>query len=324
MSAPLQPRAAVQKMAAYSPPTGGREGKLRLDFNENTEGCSPRVAEVLREKISAERLAIYPEYVEARARLAEHFGVAEEQMLFSNGTDEAIQVLMNTFVEAGAEVIILQPSYAMYRFYAELAGARITTVDYRAGTLAFPLEELLGAITSETRAILISNPNNPTGTAADLATIEQILQRAPNAAVLIDEAYFEFCGITALPLIERYANLFVSRTFSKAYGMAAMRFGCLFSDARNIAFARKAQSPYSVNSLAAVAARAAVDDPDYVANYVREVLTAREWIYTELERLGVPFYRSAGNFVLLQLGERVRRDLPATSRRGRAHSRSQP
>ncbi len=179
MSEPLQPRAAVQKMAAYSPPTAGREGKLRLDFNENTEGCSPRVAEVLREKISAERLAIYPEYVEARARLAEHFGVAEEQMLFSNGTDEAIQVLLNTFVEADAEVIILQPSYAMYRFYAELAGARITTVDYRAETLAFPLEELLAAITPATRAILISNPNNPTGTAADLATIEQILQRAP-------------------------------------------------------------------------------------------------------------------------------------------------
>jgi len=300
----LQPREAVRRMAAYNPPTAGRAEKLRLDFNENTVGCSPKVAELFRTRLSGEQLAIYPEYVETKARLATHFGVAENEMLLTNGTDEAIQILINTFVEANAEVIILQPSYAMYRFYAELGGAKIRLIDYRQGSLALPLEELLAAVSAETKAILISNPNNPTGTAAKLDGIEQILQRAPNAAVLIDEAYFEFCGITALPLLSEFPNLFISRTFSKAYGMAGMRLGCLFSDPRNLDFARKAQSPYSVNSLAALAGIAAVEDGEYVGRYVEEVLAAREILYAELERLGVPHYRSEGNFVLMQLGDR--------------------
>ena len=225
MRKPLQPREAVQRMAAYHPPTAGRAGKLRLDFNENTVGCSPKVAEFLKTRISGEQLAIYPEYVEVKARLAAHFGVADNEMLLTNGTDEAIQVLINTFIETNADVIILQPSYAMYKFYAALAGAKILALPYRDGSLAFPLEELLAAIKPQTRGILISNPNNPTGMAVKLDGIERILQRAPNAAVLIDEAYFEFCGITALPLIKNFPNLFISRTFSKAYGMAGMRLG---------------------------------------------------------------------------------------------------
>jgi histidinol-phosphate aminotransferase len=315
MSESLQPRAAVQRMTPYSPPTGGRSDKLRLDFNENTVGCSPAVAECLRARVSESLLAIYPEYSDAKRELTAHFGVREGEMLLTNGTDEAIQVLINTFVGDGEEVIILQPSYAMYRFYAELAGARIREVRYRAETLAFPLEQLFDAITPRTRAILISNPNNPTGTAVRPEVVEQILARASHAAVLIDEAYFEFFGSTALPLIGERPNLFVSRTFSKAYGMAAMRLGCLFSNAENVALMRKAQSPYSVNMLAVIAARVAVNDHEYVRHYVEEVLTARELLYGGLEELGIPFYRSEGNFVLVQLGARaadVRDELVAT------------
>lgn len=305
MSAPLQPRDAVRRMTAYSPPTGGRADKLRLDFNENTVGCSPSVAEFLRTGVTDDALSIYPEYNDAKRGLTGHFGAREGELLLTNGTDEAIQVLINTFVEAGDEVLILQPSYAMYRFYAELADAAIREIRYRAETLAFPLEELFAAITPQTRAILISNPNNPTGTAVKQHIIEQILARAPHAAVLIDEAYFEFFGQTALPFIGERPNLFVSRTFSKAYGMASMRLGCLFSNADNIALMRKAQSPYSVNMLAALAARVAVNDRDYVSNYVNEVLAARDLLYGGLEQLGVPFYGSEGNFVLVRFGPRA-------------------
>lgn len=300
----LEPRPAVRRMAAYHPPTAGRAGKLRLDFNENTVGCAPPIADLLRRKISGEELAIYPEYGETKARLAAHFGVAENEFLLTNGTDEAIQVLINTFVEADAEVIILEPSYAMYRFYTELSGARVCPLAYRAETLAFPLEELLEMIAPTTRALLISNPNNPTGAAVPRAGLEQILQRAPDTAVLIDEAYFEFCGITALPLLRSFPNLFVSRTFSKAHGLAGLRLGCLFSSAANLEFARKAQSPYSVNSLGALAAGAAVADDTYLKNYVAEVLAARAFLSDELGRLGIPFYPSEGNFILLRLGQR--------------------
>src|SRR6266404_6959590 len=248
------PRRAVQRMTPYSPPTGNRAGKLRLDFNENTVGCSPRIVEFLKQQLNPERLAIYPDYADARPALAEFFHVQPEQLLLTNGTDEAIQVLINTYVEDGDEVLLLHPSYAMYRFYAEVAGADFREIDYRQGSLEFPLEELLAAITPSVRAVLIANPNNPTGTAVPLAGIEKILKRARRAAVLIDEAYFEFCGITALGLIDSHPNLFVSRTFSKIYGMAAMRLGCLFSQEGNVALLHKAQSPYSVNALAVLAA----------------------------------------------------------------------
>ena len=291
-------------MAPYSPPTGGRAGKLRLDFNENTVGCSPRVIEYLRERLSAEELSTYPEYAETRRELAAFFGVAPDELLFTNGTDEAIQVLVNTYVDDGDDVLVLRPSYAMYRFYAEVAGAAVREIDYRRKDLSFPLEELLAAIQPSTKAVLIANPNNPTGTGTTLHAIERILEEAADAVVLIDEAYFEFSGVTALGLISKLPNLFVSRTFSKVYGMAAMRFGCLFSQKANIGWLHKAQSPYSVNMLAAIAARAAVRDGEYVRNFVREVLAARDLVYEGLAKLGVRTYPSQANFVLFEAGAR--------------------
>jgi histidinol-phosphate aminotransferase len=299
-----QPREAVLRMAPYSPPTGGRAGKLRLDFNENTVGASPGVIDFLREHITSAGLSVYPEYTEAKRELAAFFAVEPDDFILTNGTDEAIQVLVNTYVDDRDEVILLHPSYAMYRFYAELAGAAVREVPYRAEKLAFPLEELLDAITPSTRAVLIANPNNPTGTGTTRFGIERILEKADNAAVLIDEAYYEFSGVTTLGLIDDYPNLFVSRTFSKVYGMAAMRVGCLFSQSGNVEFLHKAQSPYSVNALAALAARAAVRDRAYVQKYVTEILAAREMLYVGLEKLNIPYYESNANFVLLTAGPR--------------------
>lgn len=298
-------RSAVRRMAPYSPPTGGREGKLRLDFNENTVGCSPHVIEFLKQKLNAGGLSVYPEYVEAKHELATYFGVAEDELLFTNGTDEAIQVLVNTYVDDNDEVLLMRPSYAMYKFYSEVAGARIREIDYAREDLSFPVNRVLKAIRSKTKAVLIANPNNPTGTGLDLAGIVQILDRAKHAAVLIDEAYYEFCGITALPLVAQYPNLFVSRTFSKVFGMAAMRFGCLFSNAENVAFMHKAQSPYSVNTLATLAARAAITDTEYVRNYVAEVIAARDLAFEGLHRLKIRTYPSQANFILFEAGRRA-------------------
>jgi len=123
--------------------------------------------------------------------------------------------------------------------------------------------------------------------------------------VLVDEAYYEFSGVTALTEIERVPNLFVSRTFSKVFGMAAMRLGCLFSHQANIEFLHKAQSPYSVNSLAVLAAQAAITDTAYIQNYVAEVLAARELLCVGLEKLGIGFIPSSANFVLANLGTRA-------------------
>jgi len=292
-------------MAPYSPPTAGRADKLRLDFNENTVGCSPRVIEFLRERLDAGGLAVYPEYGEAKIAVAEFFRVPPDQFTFTNGTDEAIQVFINTYVDDGQEVLLLRPAYAMYRFYAELAGAAVRQIDYEGPAMDFPLAALLDAITPSTRAVLIANPNNPTGTGLSLAAIERILKRARHAVVFIDEAYFEFSGVTALGHIARSPNLLVSRTFSKVYGMAAMRLGCLFSHPANIAYLHKAQSPYSVNTLAVLAAQAAIRDTAYVESYVAEVLAAREVLCVGLERLQIGYVPSSANFVLIRAGRRA-------------------
>jgi histidinol-phosphate aminotransferase len=300
----LAPRDVVLRMDAYRPPTNGRRNKLRLDFNENTVGAPAHVLDFIKRYVTAADLAIYPEYGNALEDLSLHFSVGFDELTLTNGTDEAIQLLTNTYVSGGDEVLILRPSYAMYRFYSQLAGAKIEEIGYRPGTLAFPFEELLERITPSTRAVLISNPNNPTGTGTSRSNIERLLAKAVNTAVLVDEAYYEFSGVTVLPLISAYPNLFVSRTFSKIYGMAAMRCGCLFSQPANMAYVRKAQSPYSVNSLAAMAVRIAIKNQKFVEEYVLEVLAARELLYVGLERLKIPYIASQANFVLFQAGAR--------------------
>jgi histidinol-phosphate aminotransferase len=300
----LNPRAAVRRMAPYSPPSGGREGKLRLDFNENTVGCSPRVIEALREYLTADHLSIYPEYAEVTRKLAGFFEVDRDEFVLSNGTDEAIQLLVNTFVEPGQEVLLLKPSYAMYRFYAELAGASVREIESDPD-LSFPFDRFVDAIQPSTRAILIANPNNPTGASIGHDEIRAILEAAPQAAVLIDEAYFDFFSVSVLSWIRDYPNLFVSRTFSKVHGMAAMRCGCLFSCAENTRWIHKAQSPYSVNMLAAVAACAAVEDTEYRENYVAEVLAARKIVWDGLTRLGIRCFPTSANFILFYAGDRA-------------------
>ena len=173
----INPREAVRKMAAYSPPTGGRAEKLRLDFNENTSGCSPRVIEALHRWATADRLTIYPEYSAALETLARFFGVSRNEFTMTNGTDEAIQVFDQRVCRSRRRCVLLTPSYAMYRFYAQVADASIRELPYRLADLSFPLEELLAAIGPETRAIMIANPNNPTGTQIDTRSIGMILER---------------------------------------------------------------------------------------------------------------------------------------------------
>jgi histidinol-phosphate aminotransferase len=301
----IKPRPAVAAMAPYSPPTAGRSGKLRLDFNENTVGCSPRVIEALKDQLEPSRLAVYPEYGEAKEAIARYFRVSPDQFVFTNGTDEAIQVFVNAYVDDGQEVLLLKPSYAMYRFYSEVAGAKIVEVEYPRPGMEFPLQAVLDAITPNTRAVMLANPNNPTGTGISLLGIERILHRARKAVVLVDEAYYEFSGVTAITEIERVPNLFVCRTFSKVFGMAAMRLGCLFSHEANIHYLHKAQSPYSVNALAVLAAQAAAGDTAYVETYVAEVLAARELLCVGLEKLGIAYVPSSANFVLGHFGKRA-------------------
>jgi histidinol-phosphate aminotransferase len=242
-----QPSSAVRRMKDYHPPLGDRSG-LRLDFNENTFACSPRVLESL-SRISRSDLTRYPEREPVEARVAAHLGLRPQQVLITNGVDEAIHVLCQTYLDAGTEILIPVPTYTMYEVYASATPARVFTVPAEEG-FRFPLRALLKAITPATRLIAIANPNSPTGQTASGDDLLRLIDAAPRAAVLIDEAYFHFYGETVMDLIGRAPNVIVARTFSKAYGLAGLRLGVLAAAEEQMQWLRRAISPYSVNSVA--------------------------------------------------------------------------
>jgi histidinol-phosphate aminotransferase len=296
----LSIREAVRNLPSYHPPLGGRTG-LRLDFNENTLGCSPRVLERLR-SIGVEELAGYPERGPVEAIAARHLDVRPEELLLTNGVDEAIHLLCETYLEPGDEALIVVPTFSMYEIFAAAPGARIVKIP--AGTnFSLPTNTILRHITPATRLVAIANPNNPTGSAASVDDLLLVARSAPEAAILVDEAYFEFHGETALSQWRELPNLFVARTFSKAYGLAGLRVGLLVGDAQQMSGVRKVASPYNVNSVALACLPEALDDEAYVRSYVHEVCKGRERLREELQRLGIPSWPSRANFVLLRLGE---------------------
>ena len=232
----LRPREAVRTLPSYHPPLAGRDG-LRLDFNENVAGCSPRILEKLR-RLGPELLAKYPEREPVEAAVADFLGVTREELLLTNGVDEAIHQLCQTYLEPGDEALIVVPTYSMYRIYAMAAGAQVISVP-ATSNFAFPAEEVRNRITARTRLIAIANPNNPTGTTVSRQELLEIARAAPNAAVLVDEAYFEFYGQTMLDGPLTLPNVFVARTFSKAYGLAGLRIGVLVGDAEQMRSVRR-------------------------------------------------------------------------------------
>ena len=191
----LSPRESVLRLPTYHPPLGGRKG-LRLDFNENTVGCSPRVLERLR-RIGFEELARYPEREPVEAVLAEHLDLDPGEILLTNGVDEAIHLLCEAYLEPRDEVCIAVPTFSMYEIFAAATGARVINVP-AAENFAFPGDALRRTINPTTRLIIVANPNNPTGAAASLKELLLIADSAVNAALLVDEAYFEFHGETLL------------------------------------------------------------------------------------------------------------------------------
>ena len=314
MKTAIPVRRAVERMRPYHPPLEGRTDKVRLDFNENPIGCSPAVRRALA-RLSAATIASYPEQETVRRKAARHFGVATEELLLTNGTDEALSLVVNTFVGPGDGVLFVEPTYAMYRFYAELAGARIVAPRYDAN-LCFPWNDVLAVLADGPRVFFLPNPNSPTGNLLSRSELRRILRAARRTMVVIDEAYFEFSGLTVIPWIRRHENLIVTRTFSKTTGMAGLRLGCIFVHRELAATMRKAQSPYPVNVAALAAAEAAMRDRGFIARTVREVRRGRRELERGLDRLDIHYFPSAGNFLLVHFGEKTRQVVAALARQG--------
>jgi histidinol-phosphate aminotransferase len=288
-------------MKEYHPPLSGRDG-LRLDFNENTSGCSPTVIAKLRE-IVEDQLARYPERAPVERKVANFFGIAAEELLLTNGVDEAIHLLCETYLGRGDEVIIPTPTFSMYELYAEQTWATVVSVQANAD-FEFPTAAVIAAINASTKMIAIASPNNPTGAVISRGDLIRILEKAPHAAVLLDEAYYDFYGTTMIPELARYPNLFIARTFSKAYGLAGFRVGVLMGNAAEMKLVRKVSSPYNVNGVALACLEEAIADKNYIEQYVKQVLEGRNRLERELKSLNIPFWPSEANFILMRIGEK--------------------
>lgn len=309
----IRPRKAVERLQKYRPPLEGRGGKMRLDFNENTVGCPPQVVRALRRALNAEMLTRYPEYAESRRTLAEYFGVAPEEMLLTNGTDDAIKMICDAFVDPGELLLVPAPTFPVYEFFHNVAGGRIERVRYDEH-FRLPVDKILAALKRKTRWLALANPNNPTGTRIPKGELKAILQAASHTLVLVDEAYFDFSGETVLPWVKKYSNLVVTRTFSKAFGLAALRMGCLFAQAEVVEALHRAQNPFAVNSLALMCACLAIQYDDYVRKYAAEVKANRTEFCRWLDAREIPYVPSSANFVLTRVGGRA----PEIARRLRA------
>lgn len=308
----IQPRRSLAHAPILLPEN--RKGKLRLDMNESALGCSPWVRAALR-RLDAESLSMYPEKGIAIARMAPYFDVRAAEMLLTSGIDDALRLISDAFLERGRSVLLVEPTFPMYRFFAEQRDTRVHSLRYDE-EMQFPLTRVLDALRAGPTVFFLANPNNPTGTLLSTSELRKILNVAVRTLVVVDEAYYEFAGVTALPWIRQYHNLIVTRTFSKVTGLAGLRLGCIFAHRELADILRRAESPFPVSIAAIVSAQTALQDRAFIRRTARKIIHNREILADELRRLGAKVVPSATNFVLADFGARARKIVRGLKRGG--------
>jgi histidinol-phosphate aminotransferase len=315
-------------MTQYERPPDFGEG-LRLHFNENTAGCSPRVIEALH-RLTAHDLAFYPDYTAVNRDCARFLGVDEERLLLTNGLDEGLLAacIANLQRDRGAvsasasppastsasadagqpgEAIIVEPAFGMYADVVSATGGAIVTI-LPEPDFAFPLDATLAAITPRTRLVFLTSPGNPTGLLIPREALRAIARALPAGALLfLDEAYADFTDEHFLDELPQWPNIVIGRTFAKSYGLAAVRIGAVIGSAEVIARLRRSVPPYSINVLATTVLSVALNDREYVSTYRQQVERSRGLVYDACDRLGLHYWRSHANFVLVRVGD----DAPA-------------
>lgn len=282
---------------------------LRLHQNENTGGCSPKVLEALA-SITAEQVGFYPPYSETTRAVAAYLGVDPDRLSLVNGLDEGIMAIAVSYLRPRPglpmpEAIIPEPAFEIFAFDTEVVGGRAIKVEPNRD-FSFPLDRVLDEITPNTRVVFITTPNNPTGAMASANDIRTVASRVPpGAVVFVDEAYAEFSGVSFIPELDRHPNVIVGRTFSKAFGLAGLRIGAITGDPDTLEPIRLVIPVYSVNVAAAVAVQAALQDLAYVEQYKEQVEASKALLYAACDRLGLRYWKSAANFVLIDAGVRA-------------------
>ena len=284
-----------------------RSSFFRMDKNENLEGFSDEVIFKIREIITSDFLTAYPEVNPLYSKLADHLRTDKKNIFLTSGSDAGIKATFEVFVEPGDEVIIIHPTYAMYYVYSKMFKARLLKVCFDEKVTLSP-NQLIDKISPSTKLICIANPNSPTGTIIPNKDLENIIAVASknNSLVLIDEAYYQFLGNSMACLINDYNNLIISRTFSKAFGLASARLGYIVSNFDIISHLHRVRPMYEVNSFAVALGLYLLNNPNLVESHVKEIGRSRKWIERELSKSGFRTLPGHANFILINVGGKER------------------
>ena len=280
-----------QKVSPYS---SVRKAAVKLDLNENRMGPSTKVIEAIR-NVKDKDIFTYPDYAELTAKIAEYLNVNSKNVLLTNGADDAIRCVLDTYLDKGDKMLIPEPTFTMFEILGNLRGANIVKVPYNKD-LSFPIEKFIEALPQK-KVVVIVNPNNPTGTSITRDEIVKILCGA--AMVILDETYHHFLKKSDVDLIKEFENLCVVQSFSKLFGLAGLRLGYIISNRKNIENLRKVILPFPVNSLAVIAGIAALADKNYIEKTVKKIDEEKEFLKNGLEG---KVFQTQTNFLLVNFG----------------------
>lgn len=283
-------------------PFEDRTGLVRMDRNEDVIGWEEhRLQEVLRQ-IDPTDLAAYHDADHVQAQIAQWLNVDPENVSITAGSSEAVQLVFETYLDEGGVAVALHPSYGLYDVFAAKCGGEIKSISFD-DKLQIDVEAIAETIRGHSPSlVVIANPNQPTGSVLEIDDLRLLAEEsmAVGAVLLVDEAYSLFTPITALPLVDEFANVVVTQTFSKAMGLAGLRFGYCVGDSARIVEINKLRPLTQSNSLALVIAEYVLDNLDWALGRVAKVIEGREYLIARFREMGFVTFDSYTNFVLLE------------------------
>lgn len=282
-------------------PMQGRYDFLRYDMNENPEGLPEWFVQEVLSEITPEYLAIYPEPQKFINKYASFLGVEPDNVTVTNGSDQAIRYLLQTFGREGGDCITVAPSFEMYWVNCRLLGINHIPIPYEED-LSFNMEKLIASITPNTNIVVLLNPNNPVGNAFSRNEVEAVIDKATEneAVVIIDEAYHYFFDSTFLDLAISRPNVIVLRTFSKLFSIAACRIGAIISSPQIIHYVNNIKLTFDVNAVALKFAERILDYPQMIQDLIAAEKEGREWTLDTLSKMGYNTRRCEGNFIFIE------------------------
>jgi histidinol-phosphate aminotransferase len=295
---PIKPKRAVQSLPPYPKPEEGRHAYVRLDFNENTTGYP----QAYPPGMPHQSVSAYPEYGQLVDRLAKFYSVAPDQLLLTNGSDEGLFITAHTFIEPNeSSAVVSTPCFVVIPHCLTLAGAKVTEVKVRED-LSFDIEEISAVLKKGVQVAMFATPENPTGAVLDGETIQRWCRQYPDTLFAIDEAYGEFAGSSMVPYINKFENLLVLKTFSKAWGMAGLRLGIVFGNAQLLSCMQVVKMPYTVNTAAVWTANKLLDESATVQASVKCIMQEKARMVAELKGRSFKMDEGSANSVLLHAG----------------------